>query len=153
MSDVRWLDVEDDLTYAIMHLSRAVEIFDRGGFQGNDLQAYTSRMSLIQAMQAGYASLETGLERALEILGEEKPKGSYHHADMLQRLQREGAGGRPAVLSEELAKAIDEVRSFGNATRNDYDSFSMARAASAVRSAALIRDGIAFAIEDFRRQT
>ncbi len=73
MSDVRWLDVEDDLTYAIMHLSRAVEIFDRGGFQGNDLQAYTVLHREGQPLRAvaltDEASGETLAARLLPFIG------------------------------------------------------------------------------------
>lgn len=152
MSDARWLDVEDDLASAITHFSRSVEIFERNGFAGEDLQAYMSRMSLMQAMQSGYTALETALERILEILGEEKPTGSNYHADLLRRVSREVAGNRPAILSGQLAEAVDEARRFRHVARKGYDSFRLEGAASAIRSAALIRDGIARAIDVFRRE-
>jgi hypothetical protein len=80
MSDARWVDVEDDISSSVQHFSRSVEIFERNGFLGDDLSAYMARMALMQAMQSGYTSLEAGLERILEILGEEKPTGgaNYH---------------------------------------------------------------------------
>jgi hypothetical protein len=152
MSDARWLDVEDDLASAIKHFSRSVEIFERNGFAGDDLNAYMSRMSLMQAMQSGYTSLETALERILEILGEEKPTGTNYHADLLRRASREVAGNRPAIISGQLSEAIDEARRFRHVARKGYDSFRVEGAASAIGSAAVIRDRLAGAIKAFRQK-
>lgn len=75
MSDARWIEVFDDMRWAREHFTRALEIHGAGGFEGEALDAYKSRMALMQAMQAGHSSFETGLERIFEILGEEKPAG------------------------------------------------------------------------------
>ena len=151
MSDARWFDVDDDLKSAGGHFSRAGEIFDRGGFSGTELPAYMARMALMQAMQTGYTSLEAALERILEILGEEKPTGANYHADLLRRVSREIPGNRPAILDGELAAAADEARRFRHVARKSYDSFNVEGAASAIRAAAVIRDGIEAAIDRFRR--
>jgi hypothetical protein len=152
MSDARWFDVEDDLKSAVGHFSRSVEIFERGGFAGGELPAYVARMALLQAMQSGYTSLEGALERILEILGEEKPTGANYHADLLRRISREIPGSRPAIIGRELADAVDEARRFRHVARKSYDNFHLDGAASAVKSAALIRDRITAAIDSFRRR-
>lgn len=152
MSDARWLDIDDDMKVAVGHFSRSAQIFERGGFAGNDLSAYMARMALMQSMQSGYASLEAVLERILEMLLEEKPSGANYSADLLRRVARDIPGNRPAILAGELAEAADEVRRFRHVARKSYDGFNLAGAASAVRSAAAIRDGIAAAIDAFREK-
>lgn len=152
MSDARWLDVDDDIKVAVGHFSRSVQIFERGGFDGKDLPAYMARMALMQSMQSGYTSLESALERILEMLAEEKPAGANYHADLLRRVARDIPGSRPAILTGELAEATDETRRFRHVARKSYDGFNLAGAASAVRSAAIIRDGIAAAVDAFREK-
>ncbi|MGN6549901.1 MAG: hypothetical protein ACTHJ3_08425 [Pararhizobium sp.] len=152
MTDARWLDVDDDLTSAIGHFGRSVEIFERGGFSGTDLQSYMARMALMQAMQSGYTSLEGAFERILELLGEEKPTGPNYHADLLRRLSREITGIRPAIIHGTLVEAIDEARRFRHVARKSYDSFHVEGAASAVRAAAVIRDQIRSAVAMFRQR-
>lgn len=152
MSDARWLDVDDDLASAVNHFSRSIEIFEQDGFSGEDLPAYMARMSLMQAMQSGYTSLEIALERILEILGEEKPTGANYHSDLLRRASREIKGDRPAIISGQLAEAIDEARRFRHVARKGYDSFRVEGAASAIKSAIVIRDELRQAIGVFRRE-
>lgn len=152
MTDARWLDVDDDLTSAIGHFGRSVEIFARGGFSGTDLQSYMARMALMHAMQSGYTSLEGAFERILELLGEEKPTGPNYHADLLRRLSREIAGSRPAIIHGGLLEAIDQARRFRHVARKSYDSFHVESAGSAVRAAAVIRDEIRSAVKTFRQR-
>jgi len=150
MSDARWFDVEEDVKSAVGHFSKSVQIFELGGFDGNDLPAYIARMALMQSMQAGYTSLESAFERILEMIGEEKPAGANYHADLLRRVSRDIPDSRPAVIDGELAEAADEARRFRHVARKSYDGFHVERAASAVKAAALIRDRVAMAIGVFR---
>ena len=152
MNDARWLDVDDDLASAIRHFSRSVEIFERNGFAGDDLRPYMARMALLQAMQSAYTSLEAAFERILEILSEEKPTGLNYHADLLRRISKEIPGIRPAIISGQLAEAVDEARRFRHVARKSYDSFRLDGAASAIASAAIIRDNLLPAMDAFRRK-
>jgi hypothetical protein len=151
MSDARWLDVDDDLASAVFHFGRSVEIFNAGGFEGEGLSAYKSRMALMQSMQSGYSSLELALERVFEILGEEKPGGPNYHADLIRRARRDIEGDRPAILPHQLAEAVDEARRFRHVARRTYDDFRPDAAAPALQAAAVIRDQIVDAIAKFRR--
>jgi hypothetical protein len=152
MRDARWFDVEEDLKSTVGHFSRSVQIFEQGGFEGDGLPAYVARMALMQSMQAGYTSLESALERVLEMIGEEKPTGANYHADLLRRVSREMPGNRPAIIDGELAAAADEARRFRHVARKSYDGFHVEGAASAIRAAGVIRDRIAPAIDAFRRR-
>lgn len=150
MSDARWVEVFDDLGNAVAHFSRSVEIFERGGFDGNELAPYMARMALMQSMQSGYTSLETAFERILEIFGEEKPAGANYHADLVRRVSR-AMPGRPAIIDAELFAAVDDARRFRHVARRSYDAFRVEGAETAIRSAALISDRIVATVDAFRR--
>ncbi|MGP9819792.1 hypothetical protein ACTZWW_07235 [Salinarimonas sp. NSM] len=152
MSDARWIEIDADVASALTHFGRAVEIFEAGGLDGDDLEAYKSRMALLQAMQAGHTSLEAALERLLVLLGEEKPVSSdSYHADLVRRVSTPIPGARPAILSGPLARAVDETHRFRHVARKAYDGFEVPRAEPAVAAARVVHDGLADAIAAFRR--
>ena len=151
MSDARWIEVFDDMKWAVEHFSRAVQIYQAGGFHGDDLDAYKARMALLQAMQSGHTSLEGGFERILEILGEEKPVSSNYHADLVRRVSRHLPGDRPAVVSGNLADAIDETRRFRHVARKNYNNFRVEEAYRAIDAAAVVRDQLIGAIQNFQQ--
>ncbi|WP_029029236.1 hypothetical protein [Salinarimonas rosea] len=152
MSDARWIEIDADVASALIHFGRAVEIFEAGGLEGDDLDAYKSRMALLQAMQAGHTSLEAALERILVLLGEEKPVlSATYHADLVRRVSSPIPGARPAVISGALARAVDETRRFRHVARKAYDGFEVPRAEPAVAAARVVRDALAEAIAGFRR--
>ncbi|GJD57709.1 hypothetical protein [Methylobacterium dankookense] len=150
MSDARWIEILDDVNWAVEHFSRAVEIDRAGGFEGEHLDAYKARMALMQAMQAGHTSLEAALERILEMLGEEKPTGASYHADLIRRVSRPIPNDRPAILDADLAAAVDETHRFRHVARKNYNSFRVQDARSAIRAAERIRDRFPEAIRAFR---
>jgi hypothetical protein len=152
MSDARWLDIEADLQPAISHFARSVQIFDRGGFSGDGLEAYIARAALMQAMQSAYTSLEGAFERILKLLGEERPSDPNYDAVLLRRLASDVPGSRPAIIGGDLFAAIDEVRRFRRVTYKSRDAFHIEGAARAVKAATFIRDHVGTAIEEFQRQ-
>jgi hypothetical protein len=151
MRDARWLEIFDDMSWAVAHFSRALELHAAGGFEGDSLEAYKSKMALMQAMQAGHTSLESGLERILELFGEEKPTGSQYHADLVRRIARDRPGIRPSIIAGELAEAIDETRRFRHVVRKNYNNFRVAEATRALQAAALLRDRLVDTIQAFAR--
>lgn len=150
MTDARWLDVADDIDSAAHHFKMAVRIFELGDLNGDDLEAYRNRMAFLQAMQSGYTSLEGGLERVLDILGEEKPAGSDFHAALVRRVSREIPGKRPAILDGAIAAAVDETRRFRHVARKNYNGFEVTEAVRAVEAARTVSSGIAATIALFK---
>lgn len=152
MSDARWLDVEADLQPAIGHFARSVQIFNRGGFSGDDLDAYIARAALMQAMQSAYTSLEGAFERILKLLGEKRPSDPNYDAVLLRRLASDIPKNRPAIIDGDLFTAIDEIRRFRRVTHKSRDAFHIEGAARAAKAAAFVRGHIGAAIEEFRRE-
>lgn len=138
MTDARWTEVEDDLASACRHFGNAARLFDRGGFDDDDLAGYMADMALQHAMQSAHTSLEGALLRILEILGEERPIGEKWHADLVKRVARplDIAGlVRPAVLTAEVARDVDETRRFRHRAAHNYDDFRPEQAAPAIEAA------------------
>jgi hypothetical protein len=151
MNDARWLDVQDDLASAIQHFGNAVAIHAEGLSSDVDLRAYKGRMAFMQAMQAGYSSLETALERIFEINGEQRPtSGRAYHAQLIRRAAREIPGERPAVISGDLVAALHEARQFRQVARRGYDDFEPSRAGPSVMAARIIVERIGDAFAAFK---
>lgn len=94
MSDARWIEVDADMEAAIRHFEQAVALWRAGGFDAAGLDGYRSEMALMHALQSAHTSLEGGLVRILEILGEERPVGQNWHADLIKRVAK-AVEGRP----------------------------------------------------------
>ena len=150
MSDARWIEVEDDVRAAAEHFYRARQLFDRGGFDDPDLAGYIARMAFMHSMQSGHTSLESGLVRLLEMLGEETPAGKKWRADLIKRAARGLPGRRPAILGSETAAASDGTRRFRNVATRNYNNFRPEQAASAVLAADIIVARLAGEIAAFR---
>jgi hypothetical protein len=151
MSDARWLDVQDDVASAIRHFGNAIAIHAEGLSGDVNLQAYKGRMAFMQAMQAGYSSLETALERIFEIIGEQRPTtGRDYHAQLIRRAAREIPGERPAIIEGDLVAALDEARRFRHVARRGYDDFEPPRAAPSVTAAKIIVERIGDAVAAFK---
>lgn len=161
MTDARWTEVEDDIRSACRHFTMAVRLHEAGGFgetgdedlQGDDLSAYRARMALQHAMQAAHNSLETGLKRILELLGEEVPSGAQSHADLVRRVARPlNLPGltRPAILTPELERDVNETRRFRHRVMHDYDSFEPSCVGPSIAAASRLRVDLLPCIEAFR---
>jgi hypothetical protein len=152
MTDARWLEVEDDVDSSVNHFRNAAALFDEGLSVADDLQSYKGRMAFMQAMQAGYTSLEGAFERILEILGEERPTaGADYYAQMVRRVGRTIPGDRPAILSGDLLKGVDEARRFRHVTRKSNDDFDISKIGPAVNAAKTISAQIKDEIKKFRK--
>lgn len=123
------------------------------GFDEPDLDGYRARMGLQHAMQAGYTSLEGGLHRILDILGEDGPTGPNSHADLIRRTSRPvdlPNRSRPAILTREVAADADETRRFRHRAAHDYDNFLPERAAPSIDAARRLAQTLAPCIRLFR---
>ena len=128
-----------DFAAASEHFRNAVSLYELGGFDAPGLDSYRARMAFMHAMQAAHTSLEGGLVRILETIGEERPVGERWHADLIRRVSLDRPGVRPAILDPELSAAADETRRFRNRAMRAYDSFDPAPAKPAVEAAGKLR--------------
>jgi hypothetical protein len=152
VTSARWLDVRDELTTGIAHLDNACRMFDEFLLVGDDLRAYANRMALMHAMQAGYTSIEAGLDRILHLLGEERPQGADWHKALLRRVASPLAEERPAVLSAELYRRLDDLHRFRHVASRTYDTFEPGQAHPAVDAARHVVANLMAEVDAFQAQ-
>ena len=140
MTDARWIDVERDITSGLCHIERAIILYESRDISGDNLDQYFNRMGFLHAMQSGYTSMENGLRRVLMILEEERPEGPDWHATLLRRLSHDVPGSRPAMLSSDLYRGLDELRRFRHVAAHTYDMFEPAQASPAVEAGKCVKD-------------
>ena len=152
MSDGRWQDIRRAAESATRHFRGALDLFDNENFEGAGRESYRAGMAFMHAIQSGHTSLEASLLRILDLLNEHRPTGESWHQDLITRVCSaiEGEQARPAILSEELCRAIDETRRFRNVAARGYDSFDAERALPAVEATRLLADRFVTEIEAFK---
>ncbi len=148
-SDDLWMEVGQDVQTAARHFRSAVRLIGEPALKDDDWEGYKTRMSLMHAMQAGHTSLESALLRIMDMRGENRPTAEAWHADLIRRASRT-TGGRPAILTQELAKAADRARRFGHVAVRTYDQFDPDEAVGAVEAAEVLAGRLAHAIAAFR---
>jgi hypothetical protein len=152
VTSARWHDVRDELKTGVAHLDSACSMFDEFSLVGDDLRAYANRMALMHAMQSGYTSIEAGLDRILQLLGEERPQGADWHKALLRRVASPLAEARPAVLSEELYRKLDDLRRFRHVASPTYDTFEPGQARPAVDAARYVVANLMTEVDAFQAQ-
>lgn len=131
----RWRDVFDDVASSKNHLRQAVSLFRDHAGTLTLTTKYIEVMAFQHAMQAGYTSFETALRRLLALLDEALPQGPDWHSVLLRRVSEPLDGDRPAIISNALAEAADELMRFRHVAVHTYDRFSERKAAIAVDAA------------------
>nr|MBA3519616.1 hypothetical protein [Hyphomicrobiales bacterium] len=137
VSDARWFEVDADFGSAVRHFRQSMALFQMGGFTSPGLQGYQASMALMHARQSAHTSLEAGLLRILEMLGEERPVGEDWHSALIWRAAADFPG-RPAILSGPVAKAADETRRFRHRATHNYDSFRIAEISRTLQAAEVL---------------
>ncbi len=150
MSDARWFEVDADIAAAIRHFKKSVELYDKGGFDDPGINGYQAEMALMHALQSAHTSLEAGLVRILEILGEEKPVGEGWHSDLIRRVGATLPGRRPPILGAAIAKAANETRKFRHRATHNYDSFEVQETSATIDAAKALTLGLAAEIAAFK---
>ena len=150
MSDARWFEVDSDIDAAVRHFRQSVELFRKGGFDAPGLAGYQAEMALMHALQSAHTSLEGGLLRILEMLGEERPVGENWHADLITRVAAVLPGRRPAIIGTLIAEAATETRRFRHRATHNYDSFRVYEATRTIEAAEILANGLKAAIFAFR---
>lgn len=80
------------------------------------------RWIYVNAIASGIEKIYTGIEKALDrivrALDGHTPDGPDWHADLLRRLCVDLPGRRPALLSPETYRRLDDLRAFRHRERN-----------------------------------
>lgn len=132
---MEYLEVRANIQSAVRHFDMSKKLFDRKGFDVDSAEGYIARMAIMHSMQAGYTSLESGIKRILNILDEALPYGDEWHSDLLKRSAMIIKNSRPAIISKETYKFVDEARRFRYAAVNNYDDFVPFKSEKAIEAA------------------
>lgn len=71
-------------------------------------------------LHAFYSGIESLLEHIARSVDGSIPKGKAWHRQLLIQMSRDVASYRPAVISEEICKQLDDYRRFRHLVRNVY---------------------------------
>jgi hypothetical protein len=150
VSDARWFEADLDVRAAVDHFEKSIRLHEKGRFDDPGLEGYQAEMALMHALQSAHTSLESGLLRILEILGEERPTGENWHADLIRRVATPFPGKRPRILGSALAKAANETRRFRHRAMHNYDSFDVRESSRTIEAAKVLAIGLAAEILAFK---
>ena len=150
MSDARWFEIDKAVAAAARHFDGATVLFARLASPQDEMDRYALEMGFMHAMQSGHSSLESALLRILELCGEEAPTGARWHADLIARASS-ALGSRPAILTDEAARAANNTRQFRALAAHAYDNFDRTRATAAVDSASVLVTLLSQTIARFRQ--
>jgi len=109
--------VDDELTA----LGRVVErmetlLAQRGQESPNWVELY----AIAGMLHEFYTGVERIFERIVRGLGEEVPRGTFWHADLLAQVASAREGKRPAILNEALRGRLEEYLRFRHFFRHAY---------------------------------
>jgi hypothetical protein len=150
VSDARWFEVDLDIRAAVDHFEKSIVLHQKGGFDDSGIDGYRAEMALMHALQSAHTSLESGLLRILEILGEERPVGENWHADLIRRVSTSLPGRRSPILQSALAQAATETRRFRHRAMHNYDSFEVQETSHTIDAAKALANGLAAEILAFK---
>jgi len=113
------LQREFDLDVAALD-SRAqetAEILDGWGDQG---LARPELVLIAVNIHGYYTALEAACERVAKQLDQELPQGNSWHLELLEQMRTNVPGLRPALIPDEVARDLHELRKFRHFFRNAY---------------------------------
>ena len=97
-------------------VTRLLEAWQRARRSGDDFYLDSVALNL----HGFYSGMERIFERLAETLDGSLPKGENWHQVLLVQMSKEVAGIRPAVISQQTLKRLDEYRGFRHVVRNVY---------------------------------
>lgn len=150
MNPALWSDILADVASAERHFQGTIALVDAGAFSGGEFELYRGQMAVMHAMQSAHTSVEAALRRLLEILDEPAPTGAESHADLIRRVRNPLPGARPAIVSGELADALDLTRKFRHVAMRAYDTFNPLYAMPAIEAAHVVVRLLRPELEAFR---
>jgi hypothetical protein len=97
-------------------VNRLVEAWQRARRSGDDFYLDSVALNL----HGFYSGIERIFERLAETLDGSLPKGENWYQALLVQMSKEVPGIRPAVISQQSLKRLDEYRGFRHVVRNVY---------------------------------
>ena len=97
-------------------VTRLLEAWQRARRSGDDFYLDSVALNL----HGFYSGIERIFERLAETLDGSLPKGENWHQALLIQMSKEVTGIRPAVISQQSLKRLDEYRGFRHGVRNVY---------------------------------
>jgi hypothetical protein len=101
--------------------ARAAEVEELVGHWQRDGNLPRPELVLLAVNLHGwYTALETAFERVARLVDQSVPAGSAWHLELLEQMQLELPGVRPAALAPAAAAKLHELRKFRHFFRNAY---------------------------------
>jgi hypothetical protein len=108
--------VEDELTA----LDRVTEQMEQLLSQATQPPNWIELRAIATLLHEFYNGVERIFERIAVSLGEDLPRGSYWHVDLLAQMVTAQADARPAVIDEPLRARLEEYLKFRHFFRHAY---------------------------------
>lgn len=102
-------------------------------------------------MHDAISALEKALERLVELIDGDVPRGRSSHRDLLDRAARPVPELRPAILSPDARRVLGSLINFRHVLRHVYEPFEFEQARPNILLAIETLDGIAADFEAFAR--
>lgn len=119
-----FVDVENELTdigREVEMLSSGVAIFRARSDEADPAWSWLA----VQGLASGVEKIYTGCERVMAMIASDVDGAKVDHREgwhisLLKRMSHPFPDVRPAVISDETYKALDQLRSFRHRERNTY---------------------------------
>lgn len=151
MNATLWSDIADDVAAAERHFDSAAQIAGEGHLATEDFEGYKAQAALMHAMQMAHTSAEMALRRMILVSGGEIPASPEWHSDLIRIAARDIPGERPAIVSAELADALQVTRGFRHVAMHVYERFRVEPALTAVSAGRVVARLLRSEFEAFRK--
>ena len=127
MTPPAWSDIQADLAAALGEGRRAADKAVQDSALAG-LARENNQLAIGKHLHDAYCAAEKALERLVELVDGDIPKGRSFHRDLLRRAALPIEGGRPAMISAATAADLDELLGFRHVFRHAYGGFDFAKA-------------------------
>lgn len=107
-------------------LSDLEQVIERAqeGWANVQVTSAKERQAFVDSVALNLHGFYSGLERLFELIARQVddslPEGAIWHRELVEQMAQDFPNSRPAVISQENAKVLDEFRRFRHLVRNVY---------------------------------
>jgi hypothetical protein len=126
-----WIDIQRDLASAELDANRAaarVRLLSNQGDRMHPDERFDRQTTVRTMLHDCYTAMETAIERLIDAIDGDRPKGSDYHIQLVVRAATPMPGIRPAIITAEAAKDLQILRGFRHVARHVYGEFDYSRA-------------------------